>query len=157
MAIRHRQARSALRAVIESAITALSFPVEFKWRDGRLIDPEDIDETGVRAAVSQVDAPVPAGEMLMGEPPSWDVTARFTVGIEAIGGDNDQHRFEIVEAIQDAVSAAIGEDYTLGGVVLHAEIVDFEPEDLKQDGMPADTLAGLSVEVLFVGGSPTGI
>lgn len=153
--IRARQARDALWNVVTAAVEALDIPVDLKFRDVRLINPADVAPSGMKAAVSLYLEPIPDGKYLQGDPESWDVQARFGVGIEVLGQD-DSARFALADQIHDAISDAIRTDYTLGGVVNYASAAQCEPEDLKQDGMPGDTLIGLSVEVDFSGISPVG-
>ncbi len=154
--IRARQARDALWNVVTAAVEALDIPVDLKFRDVRLINPADVAPSGMKAAVSLYVEPIPKSEdFLQGDPESWDVQARFGVGIEVLGQD-DSARFALADQIHDAISDAIRTDYTLGGVVNYASAAQCEPEDLKQDGMPGDTLIGLSVEVDFSGISPVG-
>ena len=155
--IDHDEARAAVETVIRAALDTLDDTPEFAVRDPRMVDidaPEG-DTGGVREKVMMADGEVDTIAYLNGDPQTWDVEALFMVRVDAVAGaDADRHAR--VAEIRKAIVAAITANFTLGGQATYAEARSFQPEDLKADGLPAETAHDLTIAVQFVSLSPVG-
>ncbi|WP_417491872.1 hypothetical protein [Maricaulis sp.] len=155
MTATHDQIVTALQGVLATAFADLDPEPEFRVRDPRLIDVAKDAGTDLRALVMLIPGAVSQVGFLNGDPPIWDLSAAFDLGIDAVGPD-DAVREARVSAIRTAASAAITANYRLGGVASYAEVRRWTPETGQDEGMPAETMHELQIEVLFQSLTPTG-
>ena len=148
MTTTHDAATTALKTVLEAALAGLDPVPAVLVRDPKLVDAL-ADAAQLLSQVNLMPGPVQPGSMIVGTPTTWDVTARFFVGIDVVGPDEAAMQARASD-IRNAIAQAVAGDPRLGGAVQYAAITGFDPEADHAEGMPVEFLDRLDVSVEFI-------
>jgi hypothetical protein len=143
----YAQVRDALHAVLSTALAGVDGAPALALQDPRLANPDpDNDENRFLATLMPLGR-APDTEQLA-TPPPFFVAARFGIGLNGVGKD-DATREALLDAMATAISGAIDDDWTLGGVVSFARVTGLETDTSKQDGFAPETLLDIEISVEF--------
>lgn len=150
----HDAVTTALEAALNAALGGLDPVPAVLVRDPKLVDVL-ADAASLKSQVNLMPGPVQPGSIVIGSPTSWDVTARFSIGIDVIGPDQNAMQDRASE-IRNAITIAIANDPRLGGAAQYVATTGFDPEAEHAEGMPVEFLDRLDVAAEFIALTPVG-